>query len=381
MDDGSLRLSTVIMAHPARAALLPGLVEACSGLAPRTVFDPDPSGPPSPLRTAKLAWAAVAPGSTHHLVLQDDVIPVTGFSEHLLRAIAAKPDYGLALCVNWNSPHNSYHARRAAAVGSPWAPLSTTEWTPTLGFVLPSDVALDLAAYLRDVPDDVVDDDEVVVEFCRIRGLPVVAALPNLLDHAGVPTLTGHYLVSHAITLPADVPPLDERHWSEAAGAEPLLAQRVADTSRRRFTVELSDSECSLRFVRDDAGEAVEHPFSWYWYDWCPLVGVDPDEIVAAYDEDTRPGVAREIGLEVWAAGYLLGLDAAATLRGASVETLPPATTVGLLRGVVTSWIRSGLAPEDLAESDDLPLVDLGVAAVTAGRTAEQRALATVAGR
>ncbi|MFC6937660.1 hypothetical protein ACFQHO_50275 [Actinomadura yumaensis] len=383
-----VRLSTVIMAHPARAALLPALIDACAGLAPRIVFDPDPAGPPSPLRTAKRAWAAVASGATHHLVLQDDVIPVAGFVEQVCRAIEAKPEHGLALCVNWNSPHNSYYARRAAAVGSPWAPLSTTEWMPTLGLVLPADAALGLAAHLHRVPDDFVDEDEVVVEFCRIRGLPVVAALPNLVDHAGVPSLTAHYLVSHAITLPADVPPLEEGHWSAMAAAEPFLTERVTDVSRRRYTVELWDSECSLRFVRDEAGEAVEHPFSWYWYDWCPLAGIDPREIVAAYREDATPGVPPEIGLEVWAAGFLLGSDAATTMRDAPAEALspalPPATAAGLLRGVVASWVRSGLVPEDLADLDDparAALVDLGVAAVAAARTGRRRVPTAAAGR
>ncbi|MGN0111711.1 MAG: hypothetical protein ACI38P_08665, partial [Cellulosimicrobium funkei] len=103
-------LSVVVMHHPARGDVS-ALVRACAPLDVRVVEDPDPEGPPSPLRTAKRAWAAVAPGATHHLVLQDDVAPVAGFAELVRRAVRARPRHAVALYSNWNSPRNAYLVR------------------------------------------------------------------------------------------------------------------------------------------------------------------------------------------------------------------------------------------------------------------------------
>src|SRR5690606_16301712 len=138
-------LSVVVMHHPARGDVS-ALVRACAPLDVRVVEDADPDGPPSPLRTAKRAWAAVAPGATHHLVLQDGVTPVPGFAGLVRRAVRARPRHAVALSSNWNSPRNAYLVRAAAAAGQAWAPLGHDEWVPTLGLVLPADGALRLAA-------------------------------------------------------------------------------------------------------------------------------------------------------------------------------------------------------------------------------------------
>ncbi|AJC53647.1 hypothetical protein GZL_01043 [Streptomyces sp. 769] len=58
----------MVMHHPRRAGVLPGLLEACAPFPVRVAEDPEPDGPPSPLRTAKRAWAAVGE-TTHHVVI------------------------------------------------------------------------------------------------------------------------------------------------------------------------------------------------------------------------------------------------------------------------------------------------------------------------
>ena len=156
-----IRISVAIMHHPRRADRIPSLLASCAPLAAQVIVDPDPSGTPSPLRTAKRAWAAVPDEATHHLVLQDDVRLSAGFAAHLADAIRARPRYAVALHSNWNSPQNSYLVRRAAAAGSAWAPLSHTEWIPTQGLVLPAERARDLAAFLAPISDDIRDDDYV----------------------------------------------------------------------------------------------------------------------------------------------------------------------------------------------------------------------------
>lgn len=406
-DEQEIRLSVAIMHHPSRGHRIPALRASCAPLRARVVTDPDPGGLPSPLRTAKHAWAAIEEGASHHLVLQDDVVLTDGFAARLADAVAERPMHALALYSNWNSPQNSYLVRRAAAVGSPWAPLSPDEWTPTMGLVMPTEHARDLAKYLAELPDDVRDDDEMVAAFCRERGIRVVATVPHLVDHTEAPTIAGHPGSFHATVLPPDDdPPSGRAHWAAAPGAEEALARRAAHQGVRDFVLELTDSRCRIRFVRPGSAEPVEHPYGWYWYDWAPLIGVVPDAVLGlceAYLRTeggrrttlplAREGTEMEVLTEVWAAGYLLGHDAETTgVGGQSGHTAgehgrdrergrepgrDPAwdarTHETLLRGVLASWVDSGLLAEDrtaLSAAARTALVDLAMEALPRGRAA-----------
>src|SRR4051812_27366794 len=95
------RISVAVMYHPAREGMLSRIAQACLPLRPVPVADPAPDAFPSPLRTAKRAWAALGADATHHLVLQDDVLLVDGFSAHLHEAVAARPHDALALYAHW----------------------------------------------------------------------------------------------------------------------------------------------------------------------------------------------------------------------------------------------------------------------------------------
>src|SRR5690606_18053897 len=311
------------------------LVRACAPLDVRVVEDPDPDGPPSPLRTAKRAWAAVAPGATHHLVLQDDVTPVPGFADLVRRAVRARPRHAVALYSNWNSPRNAYLVRAAAAAGQAWAPLGHDEWVPTLGLVLPADGALRLAAHLATVPADARDDDDAVVTFCAREGYPVVATLPHLLEHGDGPSLAGD-----AAPLPpglehgdgrsvAGIDAHGGRHATVPAGDavapggwdRPGLDRAPArpPATARRVAVTLDRSRCTLRVLRPHAGEPLEHPFGWGWDAWAWWLGVDPAVVgrdVAALVAAASPELAavpRAALTELGAACWLLGFDVART--------------------------------------------------------------------
>lgn len=364
-----IRIGVSIMHHPLRADRIPDLIAACLPLEPRVVPDPDPTGIPSPLRTAKRAWADIDDRATHHLVLQDDVLLTLNFAGHLSQAIAQRPTHAVSLYSHWDSPQNSYLIRRAVAAGSPWAPLSTAEWTPTQGLVLPVEQARDLAKYLAQIPDDVQDDDEMVVIFCRERGIPVVATVPHLVDHWDGPTIVGHPGTFHATVFASDLS-LPPGYWSAAPLAEYALARRCAPDCAAGHTVELRDSRCALRFLRPGTAEPVEHQFGWYWYDWCPAIGVDPDPLLRAcerylehHDPRLPSALANSLATEIWAAGYLLGADAAVPGGG-------PARP-DLIRLAMASWIASGLSAADRTACDGhamAALEELGVAAIEAGR-------------
>ncbi|MDL4774223.1 MULTISPECIES: hypothetical protein [Thermomonosporaceae] len=351
-----VRFSVVMMHHPRRADRLPKVLAAFAPLRPRIVPDPVPDGPPSPLRTAKRAWADIEDGATHHLVLQDDAVPVPDFVRHLWEAVTALPEHGIAMYSHWDSPQNSYLARRATVADRAYAPLSPAEWTPTQGFVLPVDQAGRLAAFLTGIPDDVQDDDEMVVVFCRKQGIPVVATVPHLLDHGHDETIVGHHGRFHATVHAPDLP-VPDGHWRQRNGLEP-----------GPYTVELLDSRCGIRIVH---GEPVEHQFGWYWYDACPLTGLAPEEILGRAEPwlSVFPAELLPVATEVWAAGYLLGADVARAAVPA-----PPHGGGPLTRAAVSTWVDSGLAEPDRAAFDLDPLIDLGVAAVRCALTAHSGA-------
>lgn len=377
-----VRLSVAIMHHPSRDRMLPAVLTSCEPLQPTVVTDPDPAGFPSPLRTAKLAWAAVADDATHHLVLQDDVLLADGFAEQLHRAIACGPGAAIALYVSWSSPHHAYEVRRAAAAGSAWARLGgDREWVPTLGLVMPAPEARGLATYLTRFGDEHRHDDPLVAGYCRERGLAVVAAVPQLVEHIESGSLAGNQ--SHGerySTVFRQGPGTGPDYWLTRAWPTALHGLAAAT-----HAVEIYNSECRIRFFRTGAGEPWSHPFGWYWYDWCSLVGVDADAVLARMEAairhrcrdgdgrvpaDPAAGFASRLAVEVWAAGYLLGADVAVSRHGRQHEW-PMAVDDGQLRTAIASWVGYGLTRADrarLSPGHHALLVDLGVAAVREGR-------------
>jgi len=347
------RLSVVIMHHPSRSEHIHDLIDACQPLPVRVVPDPDPSGPPSPLRTAKRAWAAVADGATHHLVLQDDMIPIRGFAGHLVRAIAARPEHGISLSVQGTSPRNAYLVRRAALAGHAWAPTSIVEWTPTNGLVLPATDARDLAVYLADIPDGLKDDDNFVTPFCAERGLPVLVTVPNLIEHGDLPSLSGFGAEGRRTVTAFDPEwsvPVD--HW-DRTGAGPGAAP--VETGVGGLAVELRESRCGLRFFRPGTREPLEHPHTWYWHDSAALVGIDQDDVVRAwratvadrYQDHGLAHIRPRLTLEIWAAGLLTG--ALSTSESGRWELEDFVARVRHL--AAASWLRLGLSKADRAAS------------------------------
>ena len=353
-----VRLSVVIMHHPSRAEFIPALLKACEPLDVRVIEDPDPTGPPSALRTAKVAWAAVQDGATHHLVLQDDVVPVPGFAEQVVAAIEARPSDGVTLYVNWDSPHNSYVVRRAALAGAAWAPLSPDEWIPTLGLALPAAEARGLAVKLSELADDSFwgDDDEAIAAFFSDKGVRIACTVPHLVDHTDVPSLAGNDLLGsrHGTVLCASSG-LAADHWTFER--DPIDDHQLG-RKPEEHVVELRNSRCAIRFVRPGTpksprpggGEFLEQPFAWYWYDWAGLVGIDPEQVTAQLEKFLQPGdsaipvesLEMPIAVEVWAAGYLLGADPV-SVAARNIGPAPGEGLTAVQEAAFGSWIDSGL--------------------------------------
>ena len=142
--------------------------------------------------------------------------------------------------------------------------------------------------------------------------------------------------------------------------APDLLAALVtrADSGR---AIELRNSECRIRFARPDSPETASHSFGWYWPEWCPLLGVTPDEVLA--DLPTADFAETRMTAEIWAAAWLLGHDAA------QIGQAQPRIDA-VLRAALASWIDSGLCDTDLAALTSETrgaLIDLAMSAFSYG--------------
>ncbi|AJC53646.1 hypothetical protein [Streptomyces sp. 769] len=281
--------------------------------------------------------------------------------------------------MNWDSPENSFLVRRAAVLGAPWAPLTSREYAPALGLVLPSDLARELGSYLAAIPDGVRDDDELIRAFCYERGVPLVAAVPHLLDHGDSPSVAGNdfHGLRRGVVLGPEAP-LPAEYWLGARGMVHRL--EVANEFRECLDVAVmfAASSALLRFPRAGKEEPHFHPFGWYWQDWCGLLGVNAGEIRAAAERFLGTAAAgpatggagpwQRVALEFWAACWLLGFDAGGK-AGTGGETAASRHRNALVRAALASWLEAGLGAGDrsLDRAARSALVDVGTAAVRAG--------------
>jgi len=184
-------LSCVIMAHPNRHERAERLRAALGDLDASIVYDPDPRGPRTTVRTAAAAWSALPSGATHQLVLQDDVEPTPDFAARLRNVVAAAPDRPVSLFVDWGC---------VTATMVRWGALSGADlvecvdpFVPTQGVVLPSALAPGLVeAMTRALAAGKTDDDVVLREYLAARGTRALVTVPSLVDHADQGSLMSH---------------------------------------------------------------------------------------------------------------------------------------------------------------------------------------------
>ncbi|MET9354722.1 hypothetical protein ABZY14_17330 [Streptomyces sp. NPDC006617] len=181
-----------VMAHPRRRDQAEALLARLHGDDRALVLDPDPEGPPSPLRTAAAAWAGPYGEAGHRLVLQDDVVPAKNFLDLVAEAVRSRPDDPIAFYSNWNH-WNGSAVRLAALSGAGWARAVPDEYAPSLAVVLPTALAADFADHARRLlAHGTPPDDEALSAFLRERGRALFIAVPNLVEHRGGDSLVGN---------------------------------------------------------------------------------------------------------------------------------------------------------------------------------------------
>jgi hypothetical protein len=189
-ERSGIRLSAAIMTHPSRSAWAEQLRSTCPELGLVVVTDPDPTGPPATLRTARLAWQSVSDEATHHLVFQDDVIMCPGFVERLVAAILGRPSDALSLFCEW-AGRSANVVRLAALTGHCYAE-AVEPYVPSPALVLPADVARGFVGWVDDNATATDPDDVVMLRYLTAIGVRNLVTAPNLVDHDIVPSLMGN---------------------------------------------------------------------------------------------------------------------------------------------------------------------------------------------
>jgi hypothetical protein len=351
-----VRLSAVIMTHPNRLDLAERIQRDHPELGLRLVVDPDPDGIPSALRTARVAWGAVAEGATHHLVLQDDVALGAGMADQLRAAITARPRAAISLFAEHGLLTASV-CRIAALLGSPWAEVADS-YVPTQGLVLEADVARGYEPWSRRLPEGDVSEDSPLLWYLRELGVPRFVTVPNLLEHTKVPSLLNHDFAGRRTSVcfgpsgwdwraPATTPRMVPFiHWLN--GRSLCLFGRQPG---REDWLRIGTGQLLARRGLPAAAQAAE---------------LDRALAAAGMDAESVARVGRDHVRHLWLTAFAIGV-AAAELREPGAPPLEsalstPAAARGIAtvaRGILWRWVRDEVLEPALPGLDGV--VEAGV--------------------
>ncbi|MEU3018969.1 MULTISPECIES: hypothetical protein [unclassified Nocardiopsis] len=186
-----VRVSAAVMTHPRRSRDAER-VASHTGLSPTELApDPEPDGPPTALRAARVAFAAAERhDTTHHLVLQDDVRLAGDFAATVRHYLDAHPDAAVSFFVEWGS-RTATLARWAVFTGAGAVPV-VNPYVPTVALALPRTVSAGLARFLAEEGRPDQPDDREVLRHVHRTGTRALVAVPNPVEHDELPSLVGN---------------------------------------------------------------------------------------------------------------------------------------------------------------------------------------------
>ncbi|MFD8816064.1 hypothetical protein ACFV23_32395 [Streptomyces sp. NPDC059627] len=295
-----VRLSSVVMTHPRRRTAAEQLGTALG--VPRLVVDPDPHAAPNPLRTAKVAWGAVSPDATHHVVFQDDISAGEDILDQLAVAAARHPQAAVALYANWDT-RNGELVRIAALAGISWVRGRWDDYVPTVALSMPADAAREFPTFTRAM-EMKFDDEAVTLHLSRQRCHTYIP-VPNPVEHMGDDSIAGmnHHGIRKSACHVLD-PDLPE---SLAVGA---VLERVDFIPFLRFG--------ESRVVLDHLVGTGDTPLCVEWREALPHMGLAYWDLFDGFRaaggfrarpdwEQVEQALGEDYALELWIHCFLLG--------------------------------------------------------------------------
>jgi hypothetical protein len=361
------RISIAIMSHPKRAREARTLARRLDGA--RIVTDPAPTAQQSPLRTAIRSWRAVAPGATHHLVVQDDVQLSEAFLRRVDSAVRLFPDAALALYSNW-SARNAAAIRLAGAAGATWVDEMGTEYFPTLAVVLPARHIEDYVQFATAHSAWWRDDDEVMREFLDTRDIDAYVSVPSLVEHGSLESVAGNVWHGERRAVWFTMEPA--YHDSHEALAHSIDFCPWMNKGR------------ALTLVRISQG-GRRHWIQRPWTDMAEPFGLDTGDLRGSFDRLTahlprlrkaRDDLGELFVFSLWVTAFLMGTVVQA--GGVPVRVLagpghppdgPPITRAGLhtLALGASSWLSLPGSLLDTYATETTDLAETGFAAGLSG--------------
>ncbi|WP_316520999.1 NAD-dependent epimerase/dehydratase family protein [Kitasatospora brasiliensis] len=331
------------MTHPKRVEAATLIARADTAGRVRVVTDPEPEGPPTALRSAALAWDAVAPDATHHLVLQDDVVLAEGFFAYAEQVAAAVPHEAVAFYAGWEG-RTGAAVRLAALAGEQWT-YAIEEHTPCLALMLPARAAHGYTAFAAEHgvgwPYDVV-----MQRYLNALEVPIRVAVPCTVDHSEVPSIAGN----------------STHGWREAAlFTSPAVVPPTFDCAQ--FAVvpfyQYGDARTAVRHGKDAEWEYLETER------YLRRLGL-AEQCRTAFEAAPASTLSERIARPVWETAFAMGTVVAA------VTAEPPAAE--LIRAVMDTLGPGGLCEDYTAEElGELiaPVRELALIAFAEGRAAK----------
>jgi hypothetical protein len=178
-------IDVVVMAHPARREQAFLLAEATDATIVWDQLEDE-------WDTGARALREFDPCATHHIVLQDDAIPVPGFIEHAEHAIAARWHDPISFYIGTSRPpqwQSNVDKATAAADAEGLAWLTAEQLLHGVAVAVPTHDIVPLLAWCR---HSTFPYDERIGAWYRTQRRLIAYTWPSLVDHADDGTLVQH---------------------------------------------------------------------------------------------------------------------------------------------------------------------------------------------
>lgn len=287
-------VSGAIMSHPARSRAAEDLSQLLAGTP--VVYDPYPGGSNS-LMTAMHAWASFRPESTHHFVVQDDVITTSAFLAEVQHAATIFPDSAVAFYSNWDS-FTGAASRLALLAGAGWVEAVRWEYFPTLATLLPKPLIGEFLDFARNASRVHFEDDEVLFDFLRMKDARSYVSVPAIVEHGGLPSLAGN-------------PTRRAAAYTGGTFPTPSARDRVAHSITMCPFYWRGTPYTLIR-----SGAMEDHAWRYvHWTASAHKLGFDPQELRRRFDQQSGPSLRKslpeaeqEFIYGLWISSFLLGV-------------------------------------------------------------------------